>query len=147
MEKVMIVNPIENGIVLDHITAGNAMKVYEVLGLDRLNCTVAMINNATSSKMGRKDILKIYSLIDINFDILGYIDPGITVSVIENGNIVKRITLELPERIEGVIECKNPRCITSVEQELPQIFRLTDRKKKVYRCLYCEMSAKKSEND
>ena len=143
----MIINPIQNGIVLDHITAGNAMKVYDVLGLGKLNCTVAMINNATSSKMGRKDILKIYSIIDINFDVLGYIDPGITVSVIERGEVVNRITLELPERIEGVIECKNPRCITSVEQELPQIFRLTDREKKVYRCLYCEMSAKKAEND
>lgn len=143
----MIVNPMQNGIVLDHITAGNGMRVYDVLGLGKLNCTVAMINNATSAKMGRKDILKIYSIIDINFDILGYIDPGITVSVIERGNVVKRIHLQLPETIEGVIRCRNPRCITSVEQELPQIFKLTDRKKKTYRCLYCEMSAKKSENE
>jgi aspartate carbamoyltransferase regulatory subunit len=142
----MIVNPIQNGIVLDHITAGNGMKVYEVLGLGKLNCTVAMINHATSTKMGRKDILKIYSVIDINFDILGYIDPGITVSIIERGNVVKRITLELPEQIEGVIHCKNPRCITSVEQELPHIFKLADREKKIYRCLYCETAAKQSEN-
>lgn len=143
----MIVNPMQNGIVLDHITAGNGMRVYDVLGLGKLNCTVAMINNATSVKMGKKDILKIYSIIDINFDVLGYIDPGITVSVIERGNVVKRIHLQLPETIEGVIQCHNPRCITSVEQELPQIFKLTDRKKKTYRCLYCEMSAKKSENE
>lgn len=143
----MIVNPMQNGIVLDHITAGNGMRVYDVLGLSKLNCTVAMINNATSAKMGRKDILKIYSIIDINFDILGYIDPGITVSVIERGNVVKRIHLRLPDTIEGVIKCRNPRCITSVEQELPQIFKLTDRQKKVYRCMYCEMSAKKSENE
>ncbi|MGM9637832.1 MAG: aspartate carbamoyltransferase regulatory subunit [Eubacteriales bacterium] len=143
----MIINPMQNGIVLDHITAGNGMRVYDVLGLGKLNCTVAMINNATSVKMGKKDILKIYSIIDINFDVLGYIDPGITVSVVERGNVVKRIHLQLPETIEGVIRCHNPRCITSVEQELPQIFKLTDRKKKTYRCLYCEMSAKKSENE
>lgn len=143
----MIINPMQNGIVLDHITAGNGMRVYDVLGLGKLNCTVAMINNATSVKMGKKDILKIYSIIDINFNVLGYIDPGITVSVVERGNVVKRIHLQLPETIEGVIRCHNPRCITSVEQELPQIFKLTDRKKKTYRCLYCEMSAKKSENE
>lgn len=138
----MMVNPIQNGIVLDHITAGHAMDIYRVLQLDKLGCTVAVIVNATSKKMGRKDVLKIYDVIDLNFDVLGYLDPGITVSIIERGNVAQRLKLELPERVEGVLRCKNPRCITSCEQELPQVFKLTDRKRKVYRCLYCEMSAK-----
>lgn len=138
----MMVNPIQNGIVLDHITAGRAMDIYHVLQLDKLGCTVAVIVNATSKKMGRKDVLKIYDVIDLNFDVLGYLDPGITVSIIERGNVAQRIKLELPEKIEGVLKCKNPRCITSCEQELPQVFKLANRQKKVYRCLYCEMSAK-----
>lgn len=138
----MMVNPIQNGVVLDHITAGRAMDIYRVLQLDKLGCTVAVIVNAASRKMGRKDVLKIYDVIDLNFDVLGYLDPGITVSIIERGNVVQRLSLELPERVEGVLQCKNPRCITSCEQELPQIFKLANRKKKVYRCLYCEMSAK-----
>ncbi|MBQ7354803.1 MAG: aspartate carbamoyltransferase regulatory subunit [Clostridia bacterium] len=138
----MIVNPIENGVVLDHITAGKAMDIYKVLRLDKLGCTVAVIVNAPSKKMGRKDVLKIYDVIDLNFDVLGYLDPGITVSIIENGDVVRRISLDLPEQVEGVLRCKNPRCITSCEQELPQVFKLTDRKKKVYRCIYCETMAK-----
>lgn len=138
----MMVNPIQNGIVLDHITAGHAMDIYHVLQLDKLGCTVAVIVNAASKKMGRKDVLKIYDVIDLNFDVLGYLDPGITVSIIERGNVVERIQLELPEQVTGVLKCKNPRCITSCEQELPQVFKLANRQKKVYRCLYCEMSAK-----
>jgi aspartate carbamoyltransferase regulatory subunit len=138
----MIVNPIENGVVLDHITAGKAMDIYKVLRLDKLGCTVAVIVNAPSKKMGRKDVLKIYDVIDLNFDVLGYLDPGITVSIIENGDVVRRISLDLPEQVEGVLRCKNPRCITSCEQELPHVFKLTDRKKKVYRCIYCETMAK-----
>ena len=141
-KKQMIVNPIENGVVLDHITAGKAMDIYKVLRLDKLGCTVAVIVNAPSKKMGRKDVLKIYDVIDLNFDVLGYLDPGITVSIIENGDVVRRISLDLPEQVEGVLRCKNPRCITSCEQELPQVFKLTDRKKKVYRCIYCETMAK-----
>ena len=141
-KKHMIVNPIENGVVLDHITAGKAMDIYKVLRLDKLGCTVAVIVNAPSKKMGRKDVLKIYDVIDLNFDVLGYLDPGITVSIIAHGDVVRRISLDLPEQVEGVLRCKNPRCITSCEQELPHVFKLTDRKKKVYRCIYCETMAK-----
>lgn len=138
----MVVNPINNGIVLDHITAGNAMKIYEALKLDELDCQVAIIKNCQSAKMGRKDILKINEIIDINFDVLGYIDPGITVNFIKDSKIYDRLHLELPEKISGIIKCKNPRCITSVEQELEHVFKLTNREKGVYRCIYCEAKAK-----
>ena len=141
--KQMMVNPIQNGVVLDHITAGKAMEIYKVLRLDKLGCTVAVIVNAASKKMGHKDVLKIYDVIDLNFDVLGYLDPGITVSIIENGEVVRRISLDLPEQVEGVLRCKNPRCITSCEQELPHVFRLTDREHAVYRCMYCETKAEK----
>jgi len=138
----MLVNPISEGIVLDHISAGNAMRIYEALRLDELECQVAIIKNCPSVKMGKKDILKINDIIDINFDVLGYIDPGITVNFIRDSKIYKRLRLELPERITGIIKCKNPRCITSVEQELPHVFRLTNRDKGIYRCIYCEAKAK-----
>lgn len=138
----MLVNPIDNGIVLDHITVGNALKIYDILKLDELECQVAIIRNCPSVKMGKKDILKINSIIDINFDILGYLDPGITVNFIKDGKIYDRLHLELPEKIENVIHCKNPRCITSTEQELKQIFKLTDRENSVYRCIYCESESK-----
>lgn len=139
----MIVNPITNGIVLDHITAGKAMEIYKILGLDKLDCTVAIIKNADSKKMGKKDILKICEVIDIDLDVLGYIDAGITVNIIRDGVKVSRLHLELPERVTGVIHCRNPRCITSIEQELPHSFKLTDRELGVYRCIYCETKAKK----
>ena len=138
----MIVNPIKDGVVLDHIHAGGAMEIYKALNLDKLECQVAIIKNAKSIKIGKKDILKICEPIDINFDILGYLDPGITVSIIRDGNIVERKHLELPEKVEGVITCSNPRCITSIEQELPNIFKLTDRENRVYRCIYCESKYK-----
>lgn len=138
----MLVNPIDEGIVLDHITAGKALEIYHYLKLDELDCQVAIIQNCSSVKMGKKDILKINEKIDINFDVLGYIDPGITVNFIRNGKRYDRLHLELPQSVEGVIECKNPRCITSIEQELPHIFKLTDRQKGVYRCIYCESKAK-----
>ncbi len=138
----MIVNPIVNGIVLDHITAGKAMEIYNILKLGELDCTVAIIKNADSRKMGKKDILKICDLIDLDLDILAFIDPGITVNVIRDGKKVERRHLKLPERVTGVLRCKNPRCITSVEQGLPQVFKLTDRENRVYRCLYCESEAK-----
>lgn len=137
----MIIGQIKDGIVLDHITAGRGMEIYNILKLSRLNCTVAMIENAVSEKMGRKDIIKIGQVIDINFDVLGYIDPGITVNVIKDGELVKRQRLTLPERVVGVIKCKNPRCITSVEQELVHEFRLVDPSRPVYRCIYCESEA------
>ena len=138
----MIIGQIKDGIVLDHITAGMAMDVYNILKLGKLDCTVAMIKNADSEKMVKKDIIKIGTLLDINFDVLGYIDPGITVNVIRDGKVAERRHLALPERVVGVIKCKNPRCITSVEQEIVHEFKLADRNKKVYRCIYCEHQAK-----
>ncbi len=138
----MQINPITNGIVLDHITAGKIMELYRVLDLDNLDCSVAIIKNADSKKLGKKDILKIDADIDINLDVVGYIDPNITVNIIRDGKVVKRNKLELPDQITNVIKCKNPRCITSTEQELPHIFKLTDRATKTYRCIYCESKAK-----
>ncbi len=138
----MIIGQIKNGIVLDHITAGNGMKLYNILGLDKLDCQVALIKNADSVKMGKKDIIKIDRVIDINFDALGYVDPDVTVNVIIDGCLAKRQHIDIPERIENVIKCKNPRCITTVEQELPHVFELKDRENRVYRCLYCESKAK-----
>ena len=137
----MTVNPIENGIVLDHIKAGKGMELYKVLGLGNLSCSVAIIKNASSRKMGKKDIIKIDDVIDLDFNIIGYIDPGITVNIIKNGVNEKRVNIE-PQIIENVLKCKNPRCITSVEQELPHVFKLTDRENMVYRCIYCESKAK-----
>lgn len=138
----MIIGQLIDGIVLDHITAGKGMQVYKILGLDQLDCTVALIKNADSVKMGKKDIIKIAKKIELDFDVLGYIDPGITVNIIENGKKAKREKLHLPERIVDVIKCKNPRCITSTEQELTHEFYLADPEKKIYRCLYCESMAK-----
>ena len=137
----MNIGHIENGIVLDHITAGNGMNIYNVLNLGKLDCTVALITNAGSTKMGTKDIIKISTLLDIDLDILGYLDPGITVNIIRGGQVAERRTLELPQKVVGVIKCKNPRCITSVEQEIVHEFKLTDPVKKVYRCIYCEQQA------
>ena len=138
----MIIGDIKDGIVLDHITAGKGMEIYNVLHLGQLDCTVALIKNADSPKLGKKDIIKISTPLDIDLDVLGYLDPGITVNVIQDGKVVERRTLELPERVMGVIKCKNPRCITSVEQEIVHEFKLTDRKKGTYRCIYCEQAAK-----
>ncbi len=138
----MIIGQIKDGIVLDHITAGLGMTLYNFLGLDELDCQVALIKNAESVKMGRKDIIKIDRVIDINMDALGYLDPGVTVNIIKDGKLAKRQNIDIPERIENVIKCKNPRCITTVEQELPHIFTLRDKENRVYRCLYCESKAK-----
>ena len=139
----MIIGQIKDGIVLDHITAGRSMEIYNILNLDKLDCTVAMIQNADSPKLGKKDIIKISTLLDLDLDVLGYLDPGITVNIIRDGKVGERRRLELPERVVGVIKCKNPRCITSVEQEIVHEFKLTDPNKKVYRCIYCEHEAKK----
>ncbi len=138
----MIIGDIKDGIVLDHIAAGKGMEIYNILHLGQLDCTVALIKNAESTKMGKKDILKISTLLDIDLDVLGYLDPGITVNIIHDGKVAERRTLELPQRVVGVIKCRNPRCITSVEQEIVHEFKLTDRKKGVYRCIYCEQAAK-----
>ena len=134
----MIVGQIKDGIVLDHITAGNGMNIDNVLKLGELDCTVALIKNADSLKMGKKDIIKIGTLLDLDLDVLGYLDPGITVNIVRDGKVAERRKLELPQRVVGVIKCKNPRCITSVEREIVHEFKLTDREKKVYRCIYCE---------
>ena len=139
----MIIGQIKDGIVLDHITAGKAMQIYETLKLGKLDCSVAMIQNAASVKMGKKDIIKIGTMMDLDLDVLGYIDPGITVNIIRDGQVAERRHLALPQRVVNVIKCKNPRCITSVEQEIVHEFKLTDPKKKVYRCIYCEQEAKK----
>ena len=138
----MIIGQIKDGIVLDHISAGLGMTLYNFLGLDKLDCQVALIKNAESVKMGKKDIIKIDRVIDINMDALGYLDPGVTVNIIKDGKLAKRQNIDIPERIENVIKCKNPRCITTVEQELPHIFTLRDKENRVYRCLYCESKAK-----
>ena len=134
----MNIDSIKNGIVIDHIPAGRSMTLYRLLGLDDLDCSVAIIKNVTSKKMGKKDIIKIDSQLDVNLDILGFIDPDITVNIIKDGIRVEKKQMALPEEITGVLACKNPRCITSVEQELPQRFKLSDRENKVYRCIYCE---------
>lgn len=133
------VGKIEEGFVLDHIQAGMAMSIYHHLQLDKLDCTVAIIKNARSNKMGKKDILKVECDIDrLNLDVLAFIDHSITVNVIKNGEIVEKKALVLPKQITNVIKCHNPRCITSIEQELPHIFYLADPEKEVYRCKYCE---------
>ena len=137
----MNIDSIQNGVVIDHITAGGGMKLYELLGLDTIDCSVALIRNVASKKMGRKDIIKIDAAIDINLDVIGYVDPAATVNVIRNGELVEKKSIPMPERLVNVIKCKNPRCITTCEQELDHIVRLTDPEQKVYRCIYCETKA------
>ncbi len=137
----MNIDSIRNGYVIDHIKAGTAMKLYQFLNLEKLDCAIAIIRNAQSGKSGKKDIIKIDALIDLDLDVLGYLDPGITVNLVKDGDIIEKRKLELPSELNGVITCKNPRCITSVEQELPQRFKLTDAEKGVYRCIYCEAKA------
>ena len=133
------VGKIEEGFVLDHIKAGKSLSIYEHLQLDKLDCTVAIIKNARSGKMGKKDILKVECDIDmLDLDVLAFIDHNITVNVIKNGEIVEKKVLVLPKQIKNVIKCRNPRCITSIEQGLDQIFLLTDKENEIYRCKYCE---------
>lgn len=138
----MKIDSIQNGIVIDHITAGKGMEIYQLLQLDSLDCSVAIIKNVNSNKMGKKDIIKIDAAIDLNMDILGYVDPGVTIDVIRDEKLVEKRNVHLPEKLENVLKCKNPRCITTTEQELPHVFRLTDKENKVYRCLYCDTKAK-----
>lgn len=139
------IDSIQNGIVIDHIQAGKGMRIYELLKLDKLDCCVALIKNARSSKLGRKDIIKIEGDLAINFDVLGFIDNNITVCTIKNGKLVKKENIVLPRRIKNVVKCKNPRCITSTEENLDQIFVLCDEKAHRYRCLYCEQAYKSHE--
>ena len=139
------IDSIQNGIVIDHIQAGKGMRIYDLLELDKLDCCVALIKNARSSKLGRKDIIKIEGDLAINFDVLGFIDNNITVCTIKNGELVKKENIVLPRRIKNVVKCKNPRCITSTEENLDQIFVLCDEKAHRYRCLYCEQAYKSHE--
>ena len=138
----MNIDSSKNGIVIDHIPAGKGMEIYRLLDLEKLDCQVAIIKNASSHKLGRKDIIKVATAIDLDLDLLGYVAPGVTIDIIREGKLAEKKSPELPERIVGVLKCKNPRCITSTEQELPQVFCLTDRERGVYRCLYCEGMAK-----
>ena len=137
------IDSLEKGVVIDHIESGKSMEIYRELELDKLDCSVAIIKNARSKKSGRKDIIKIEDRIDIDLDVLGFIDPNITVNIIDGGRIIEKKHLQLPERIVNVAKCKNPRCITSVEQELDHVFVLTDPEKGVYRCMYCEQEYKR----
>ncbi len=138
----MNIDSINNGIVIDHITKGRGMKLYELLKLDEIDASVAIIKNVTSKKLGKKDIIKVDADIDFNLDVIGYVDPGVTVNIIKGGVLVEKKTIAMPETLKNVIKCKNPRCITSVEQELDHIFKLTDKEENIYRCIYCETKAK-----
>ena len=133
------ISGLNEGLVLDHIPAGKSMDIYNYLGLGKLDCQVAIIKNCRSNKMGKKDIIKIEGGIDlIDLDVLGFVDPGITVNIIRDGSISDKKKLMLPKKLTNVVKCKNPRCITSIEQGLDQIFVLADEEKEVYRCKYCE---------
>ena len=134
----MKIDSIKNGIVIDHIQAGLGMQLYNLLGLGNLDCSVALIKNAASSKLGKKDIIKIDGDVSISFDVIGFIDPDATVNIIKDGKLVQKLCITAPERIVNVVNCKNPRCITSIEQELPNVFLLTDPETATYRCKYCE---------
>ena len=138
----MNIDPIQNGVVIDHIPAGKAMELYQHLNLEQADCSVAILTNVSSQRLGRKDIIKIDSDFDVDTDILGFVDPDVTVNIIKDGKIIEKKTIELPQELTNVLKCKNPRCISSTEQELPQIFRLTDKEHRVYRCIYCETKAK-----
>ncbi len=138
----MHIDSIKNGVVIDHIKAGKSMEIYNHLELDKLDCTVAIIKNVHSKKMGYKDIIKVDSEMEVDLEVLGYIDPDITVNIIKDEVLCEKKKLTLPSQIKDVIKCKNPRCITTTEQDLPHIFKLTDAATKTYRCIYCETKAK-----
>lgn len=140
---MMKVGAINNGVVIDHITAGKGMKLYHFLNLDHMDAPIALIKNAPSDKMGKKDIIKVDAELDLNLDVLGYIDPNVTINVIKDGECVEKFHPQLPEKLTNIIQCNNPRCITSIEQEIPHIFKLTDKENGEYRCIYCESKAKK----
>lgn len=137
----MTIDSIKNGIVIDHIPAGKSMTLYHYLKLDQVDCSVAILRNVSSEKLGRKDIIKIDEVLDLNWDVLGYLAPDCTVNIIRDGENAEKRHLQLPEQLVGVIECKNPRCITTIEQELTHIFKLTNREHGIYRCIYCESKA------
>lgn len=137
----MNIDSIRNGMVIDHISAGYGMKLYHLLGLEELDVSVAIIKNVPSKKMGKKDMIKIDAEIPVNLDVIGFVDPGATVNVIRDGKLVEKKNIAMPAELCNVIRCNNPRCITSTEQELPHIFRLTDPERKIYRCIWCETKA------
>ena len=139
----MKIDSIQNGIVIDHITAGRGMRLYELLHLDDLDCSVAIIKNVTSKKMGKKDIIKIDSSTHINMDVIGFVDPQATVNIIRDGHLVRKRCIDMPAVLTNVIRCMNPRCITTTEQELNHVFKLTDPDNKIYRCIYCETKAER----
>ena len=134
----MKIDSIKNGIVIDHIEAGLGMQLYSLLGLDDLDCSVAIIKNASSHKLGKKDIIKIDSDIPVSFDVIGFIDPGATVNIIKDGRLAEKLSIPMPERLINVVKCKNPRCITSTEQDIDHIFKLASQSQKLYRCIYCD---------
>lgn len=138
---MMNIDSIKNGIVIDHISSGNGMKLYQLLGLDNLDCSIAIIKNVSSKKTGKKDIIKIDADIDIDLDILGYVDPDVTINIIKDSKLVEKKKIDLPEKLSNVIYCKNPRCITSCENDIEHIFTLSDKESRVYRCFYCETKA------
>ena len=138
----MNVDGVRNGIVLDHIAAGKSMEIYTLLNLDQMSCSVAVLQNVPSRKYGAKDIIKIDEMIDVNLDIIGYTDPNITVNIVRNNELVSKKHLSLPEKLDNVIFCKNPRCITSTEQEITHSFKLADAEKRIYRCVYCDVEHK-----
>ncbi len=137
----MKIDSIKNGIVIDHISAGNGLKLYQLLKLDELDCSVAIIKNVPSGKTGKKDIIKIDADIAIDLDILGYVDPGVTINIIKDEKVFDKKKIELPEVLKNVIFCKNPRCITSCEHEIEHLFKLSDKENRIYRCVYCETRA------
>ncbi len=137
----MNIDSIQNGVVIDHITAGQGMRLYELLDLASLDASIALIKNVASKKMGKKDIIKIDADIKLDFDVIGFVDPDATVNIIKDGVLVDKLRIAMPTVLTNVIKCKNPRCITSCEQELDHIFKLTDKEAKVYRCIYCETKA------
>ena len=139
---MMKVGSINNGVVIDHITAGKGMELYHFLNLDHVDAPIALIKNAPSDKMGKKDIIKIDAELDLDLDALGYIDPNVTINVVKDGVRVEKFHPQLPEKLTNIVHCKNPRCITSVEQEIPHIFKLTNTETGEYRCIYCESKAK-----
>ena len=140
---MMKVGAIHNGVVIDHITAGKGMDLYHFLNLDHVDAPIALIKNAPSEKMGKKDIIKIDAELNLDLDALGYIVPNVTINVVKNGVRVDKFHPQLPEKLTNIVHCKNPRCITSIEQEIPHIFKLTNRETGEYRCIYCESKAKK----
>ena len=138
----MKIGSIQNGIVIDHITAGRSMRLYDLLGLESADCQVALIKNAVSGKMGRKDIIKIGAIVPLDLDIIAYVDPKATINLIQDGVLVEKKALKTPQKLVNVVKCQNPRCITSTEQELDHVFVLTEPEAGVYRCIYCEAQAK-----